>query len=69
MFIKSTADNFSRRQFVRRTWGAVRYTTDGRVQVVFVLGMSESSQTRQLVLEEAQRYQDILVYRGPDDYK
>jgi len=66
-FIKTAAGNFLRREFLRRTWGSVRFVAGGRFATVFVVGNSEGNVQR-ILRDEHERYNDILQYDGPDDY-
>lgn len=68
-FIKSTANNYLRREFIRKTWGSVKYTESGRFFFVFVVGRPDSDNTLSLVEEESARYEDILMYNGSDGYR
>lgn len=68
VFIKSKANNYLHRMFIRRSWGSIRYTKSGRFLFVFVLGRAVSA-TLELVKEESMRYNDILMFDGPDDYR
>ena len=45
----------------------LRYTENGRLLYVFVIG-SNSSYDNKLIEEEAKIHGDILMYNGPDDY-
>ena len=68
-FIKSEAKNTKRREFIRRTWASIKYTENGRLLFVFVIGKPASNKTFNLVEEESKRYEDILMFDGPDDYR
>ena len=68
-FIKSKDTNEKIRNFIRKTWGAVRYTENGRLFYVFVIGKPTSNKTFNLIEEESNRYEDILMFDGPDDYR
>jgi len=68
-FIKSEAKNTKRREFIRRTWASIKYTENGRLLFVFVIGKPTSNKTFNLVEEETKRYEDILMFDGPDDYR
>jgi len=66
--VKSKAENFKHREFIRRTWGAVGYIEGGRLITIFCVGQSNNDATNNLLLEEKERYHDLLHYAGPDDY-
>ena len=68
-FIKSKASNTKVRNFLRRTWTSVKYTRNGILLYVFVVGRPTSNKTLHLIEEESKRYEDILMFDGPDDYK
>ena len=68
-FIKSKATNGKIRNFIRRTWASVRYTENGRLSFVFVIGKPTSTKDFNLVEEESKRFEDILMFDGPDDYR
>ena len=68
-FIKSKATNTKIRNFLRRTWTSVKYTRNGILLYVFVVGRPTTEETFNLIEEESKRYQDILMFDGPDDYK
>ena len=68
-FIKSEAKNTKRREFIRRTWASIKYTENGRLFYVFVIGKPTSNKTFNLIEEESNRYEDILMFDGPDDYR
>ena len=68
-FIKSKDTNGNIRNFIRKTWGSVRYTENGRLFYVFVIGKPTSNKTFNLIEEESNRYEDILMFEGPDDYR
>merc|ERR1719320_552424 len=68
-FIKSEAKNTKRREFIRRTWASIKYTENGRLFYVFVIGKPTSNKTFNLVEEGSKRYEDILMFDGPDDYR
>ena len=68
-FIKSKASNTKVRKFLRRTWTSIKYTKNGILFYVFVIGRPSSNETLKLIKEESNRYEDILMFNGPDDYK
>ena len=68
-FIKSKASNHKFRSFLRRTWTSIKYTRNGILLYVFVIGRPTSKETLNLIEEESSRYEDILMFDGPDDYK
>ena len=68
-FIKSKASNTKVRNFLRRTWTSIKYTENGILFYVFVIGRPTSNETFNLIEEESNRYEDILMFNGPDDYK
>ena len=68
-FIKSKDTNGNIRNFIRKTWGSVRYTENGKLFYVFVIGKPSWNKTFNLVEEESKRYEDILMFEGPDDYR
>nr|CAB3224833.1 beta-1,3-galactosyltransferase 5-like [Phallusia mammillata] len=69
IFIKSSAKNFKRREFLRRSWASYRFVQDGMIQTIFVVGNATDPTTDQLLNDEFMRYKDILQYSGPDDYR
>ena len=68
-FIKSKASNTKVRNFLRRTWASIKYTRNGILVYAFVIGRPTSNKTYSLIEEESNRYEDILMFDGPDDYK
>lgn len=68
-FVKSSAHSFYRREMLRRSWGSLRLAQDIRFETVFVIGNSNSSVTAAKLIEENQKYGDILQFDGPDNYK
>ena len=68
-FIKSKAANTKVRNFLRRTWASIKYTKNGVFFYVFVIGRPTSNETFDLIKEESNRYEDILMFDGSDDYK
>jgi len=68
-FIKSKATNTKIRNFLRRTWTSVKYTRNGILLYVFVVGRPTSEETFNLIEEESKQYEDILMFDGPDDYR
>jgi len=68
-FIKSKATSTKIRNFLRRTWTSIKYTRNGILLYVFVVGRPTSEETFNLIEEESKRYEDILMFDGPDDYK
>ena len=69
IFIKSKVSNGKIRNFIRRTWASVKYTKNGRLVYVFVLGKPTSKTEFNLAEEESKRFEDILMFDGPDNYK
>ncbi|XP_078493792.1 not3 protein [Ciona intestinalis] len=67
-FIKSKADNFKRRELMRRTWPSINYLNGGRFETVYLMGKTYDPVTTALLDEEQDRYGDILQFDGPDDY-
>ena len=68
-FIKSKATSTKIRNFLRRTWTSIKYTRNGILLYVFVVGRPTSEETFKLIEEESKRYEDILMFDGPDDYR
>ena len=68
-FIKSKARNTKVRNFLRRTWASIKYTENGIFLYVFVIGRPASNEALNMIEEESNRYEDILMFDGPDDYK
>ena len=54
---------------LRRSWGSLRLAQDIRFETVFVIGNSNSSVTAAKLIEENEKYGDILQFDGPDNYK
>ena len=68
-FVKSSAHSFYRREMLRRSWGSLRFVEGVRFETLFIVGWSNSSRTKRKLIEENEKYGDILQYDGPDDYK
>nr|CAB3224838.1 beta-1,3-galactosyltransferase 5-like [Phallusia mammillata] len=69
IFVKTTVGNFQRRGILRRTWGSVGSVGPARFHVVFVVGKIENTGRNNILVEEQERFGDILQFDGPDDYK
>ena len=68
VFVKSKIDFYKRREFLRRTWGAVNYLNGTKFELVFLMGKTNNKHAKALLDEEEARYGDLLQYDGPDDY-
>lgn len=62
--IRSHPNKTDEREFIRSTWASSLKNS-----IVFVLGNAESVTVRRKVLEEANKYQDLLVIDMLDSYK
>ena len=66
-FVKSTAENWKRRETIRRTWGSVKLIDEAQFTTIFVIG--KTTKTRQALLdEESNRYGDVFQINSSDDY-
>ena len=68
-FIKSKASNTKIRNFLRRTWTSIKYTRNGILMYVFVVGLPESNETLDLIEKESKYHKDILMIDEEDSYK
>ena len=68
-FIKSKIDYYKRREFIRRTWGAINYLNGAKFENVFIIGKSKDPYVKMLLDEEEARYGDLLQFDGPDSYQ
>ncbi|CAK8693038.1 beta-1,3-galactosyltransferase 5-like [Clavelina lepadiformis] len=68
IFVKSAAGNTARREWIRRTWGSIKYLEGIRFDTVFVVGRPEGV-TKALVEEEYERNHDMLLLDEPDNYR
>ena len=68
-FIKSKASNTKIRNFLRRTWTSVKYTRNGILMYVFVVGLPKSNETLDLIEKESKYHKDILMIDEEDSYK
>ena len=66
-FVKSELGNTEKRKKIRQTWGAIRQVNRASLETVFVVGEQNSSEVK--LKPESVIYEDILQYRGPDDYR
>ncbi|KAI4882832.1 hypothetical protein NFI96_003796 [Prochilodus magdalenae] len=67
LFVKSSPENFERRQAIRSTWGNEAYvkeTLDVTVKVVFALGLpphpSQRTKLQQKLFQEDEEYHDLI---------
>merc|ERR1719427_225180 len=66
--VKSSINHFIQRDVIRNTWG--RYSTEEKVQVVFLLGVAKNNPDLMIkVSEESEIFNDILVGSYEDTYK
>jgi len=68
-FIKSKASNTEIRNFLRRTWTSIKYTRNGILMYVFVVGLPKSNETLDLIEKESKYHKDILMIDEEDSYK
>lgn len=68
-FIKSKASNTKIRNFLRRTWTSIKYTKNGTLLYVYVVGRPTSNETLDLIEEESKYHEDILMIDVKDSYK
>lgn len=66
--IKSSPDNFERRQAIRHTWTNQSYFDDTSVRHVFLLAIPTNYTTKKRVTKEIRRYQDIVQMTFTDEY-
>lgn len=66
--IKSTSENFERRQTIRDTWTNVLYFEDTIIRHVFLLAMSDNITTKAALELEILTYRDILQMSFLDHY-
>lgn len=69
MVVKSAVGYAKRRELIRRTWGSLCVVNGWKLKTVFIMGNPLNIAQRRLIDEERVRYEDLLLYDGPDDYK
>jgi len=67
--VKSAVGYAKRRELIRRTWGSLCVVNGWKLKTVFIMGNPLNIAQRRLIDEERVRYEDLLLYDGPDDYK
>ena len=68
--VKSAAENFMKRELLRRTWASLTYVNGVQFTIVFVIGKKEINYQKQLLIDEEQsRYGDILQLNISDKYR
>ena len=66
-FVKSAANNFKRRETIRRTWGSVKFIDGAQFTTIFLIGKAKGT-VQSLVDEENKRFRDIMQINSSDDY-
>ncbi|CAL4069869.1 unnamed protein product, partial [Meganyctiphanes norvegica] len=56
------------RDAVRTTWASPNAIADTKVKCIFLLGLTDNDTVQQHILEEDQKYHDILQVNFKDDY-
>ena len=69
MVVKSAVGNAKRRELIRRTWGSLCAVNGWKLKTIFIVGKPLNLVQKRLIGEERVRYEDLLMYDGPDDYK
>ena len=69
VFIKSAISHIDRRNFIRKTWASIRYTIKARFLYIFLVGKPISDESFTVIMKESNKYKDMLIYDGPDDYR
>ena len=68
--VKSAAENFMKRELLRRTWASLTYVNGVQFTTVFVTGTKQVDNQKQLLIDEEQsRYGDILQLNISDKYR
>ncbi|XP_072047739.1 uncharacterized protein [Amphiura filiformis] len=62
LLISSKPEHFTRRRVIRETYGKEKIIQNKRVRLLFVLGLSQSNQTNIDVQDEAQMYNDMIIF-------
>ena len=60
--VKTSIPNRERREVIRKTWGGVKAYDGMRQEVVFLVGTTEDAAENAYLLEESDRFGDILQF-------
>ncbi|KFM81254.1 hypothetical protein X975_21165, partial [Stegodyphus mimosarum] len=69
MLVSSATGHFAQRQAIRNTWGSIANSLFGPMRLGFVLGTTSNTTEEQLILQESQRYKDIIQADFEDTYR
>lgn len=69
IYVHSAPDNHKKRQMVRQTWGSRDMLIKFQMKMIFVMGMTDSNTTMDLLRMESDEYGDILVEDFHDSYR
>ena len=67
-YIHTSPENTIRRENVRRTWGNKELFRDGRLKVVFMVGIAPNAEHEKVLDKEHEKYKDIVQGDFWDDY-
>ena len=67
-YIHTSPENTIRRGNVRRTWGNRELFHDGRLKVVFMVGIAPNAEHEEVLDKEHEKYKDIVQGDFLDDY-
>ena len=70
ILVTSFAKHFERRQWIRKAWGNQTFWNkrEENWQVIFNVGDAESKEVQQKVLDESNKYGDLLILDVPEDF-
>ncbi|XP_043910684.1 N-acetyllactosaminide beta-1,3-N-acetylglucosaminyltransferase 3-like, partial [Protopterus annectens] len=72
LVIKSSPNNYERREVIRKTWGQERIYSGMQIRRIFILGVTSKEKERkkfqQLIRTENQQYRDILQWDFYDTF-
>ena len=68
IFVPSAPQSFQKRNLTRTTWGSVKSIGGKRVETIYVLGRTNSSEVQQDINAESRKFGDILQVDFIDSY-
>jgi len=69
IIVHSAPTNYQKRKFIRKTWGSRSVISNFQMRLVFLLGSGFSQDDEHKLLQEDQKYNDIIIGNFKDTYR